>query len=182
MEHPRIILARQCIFFLIVLLSTSQSQAQTNIPSAGLLCISDCESCPVICSSPPTSAPPSPKLPPPAPPAQHHSPPLPYYFDSPAPSSSPPLPPYPPPPPPPPPPPAYVYSGGGAATPPPPSVYVYNPGTNTGPPTSGQRNVSFPYYYFYASKASCYVPLDHQGFILLLLLNFVTSFLSYGFN
>ncbi|KAL3645989.1 hypothetical protein CASFOL_011169 [Castilleja foliolosa] len=174
MEHSRNILARQCIIFLFILLPTSQSQTQTNIPSAGLLCISECDSCPVICSSPPTSSPPSPKLPPPspklpppAPPAQHHSPPLPYYFDSPAPSSSPP---------PPHPPPAYVYSGGGAATPPPPSVYVYNPGTSTGPPSSGQRNGSFPYYYFYVSKASCYVPFNHQGFILLVVLIFVTSF------
>ncbi|CAA0821288.1 conserved oligomeric Golgi complex component-related / COG complex component-related [Striga hermonthica] len=104
---PKYILLLTFIFFF---LPTSQSQGQTNnnnIPSTGSLCISECGSCPVICSSPP-----SPKLPPP----ENHQPPpqLPYYFDSPAPM-----------PPPPrrlsqPPPPFNIFAGGGSTTPPPP--------------------------------------------------------------
>ncbi|KAK6118321.1 hypothetical protein DH2020_047892 [Rehmannia glutinosa] len=171
MKHSKII-ARKSILFLFISLSTiSESQGQTGISPAGLLCISDCETCPVICSPPPSppspSAPPTPKSPPPAPPVHRHSPPppqLPYYFDSPSPSSPPAHPPPPP---------------SVGAGPPPPSVYVYNPGTAVPPPGMGQRNFSFPYYYFYASKASCYLPLQ-EGFILLVV--FILFQVLYGFR
>ncbi|KAL2236000.1 UNVERIFIED_CONTAM: hypothetical protein Sindi_1332200 [Sesamum indicum] len=170
---------RTWMLFLFILFASSRSegQTQTGLPPAGLLCISDCETCPVICSPPP---PPTPKSPP-TPPVHHPSPPLPYYFDSPAPSSPPPPHPLPPPPsyvswggsanpPPPPPPPSNTTKGGGA--PPPPSVYVYNPGTIM-PPGMGQRNYSYPYYYFYASKAVSSLPLLDQGLILLMLFIFL---------
>ncbi|KAH6792386.1 hypothetical protein C2S52_002863 [Perilla frutescens var. hirtella] len=167
---------------LIIFLSTSKSQCQSNIPSAGLLCISDCETCPVICSPPPSppslsSPPPTPKLPPllpPSPPQSpptHHmnSPPQPYYyFTAPSPSS-------PPPPAHPKPPPPSYNSWGGATPPPPPQVYLYNPG-NTAPAGMGQRNFSYPYYYFYASKASPHCPLFHGSFIFLMMFIFLTSF------
>ncbi|KAK4422207.1 hypothetical protein Salat_1803000 [Sesamum alatum] len=167
-------LARTWMLILFILFSPSRSQGQTVFPPAGLLCISDCETCPVICSPPPPPATPKSSPPPPPPPPVHHSsPPLPYYFDSPAPSSPPPAHPLPPPPsyiswggsanPPPPPPPSTTPKGGGP--PPPPSVNVYNPGM-------GQRNFSYPYYYFYASKAASCLPLLHQSFILLMLFIF----------
>ncbi|KAA8546236.1 hypothetical protein F0562_003025 [Nyssa sinensis] len=88
------------------------SADQTAIPATGLLCISDCATCPVICSPPP---PPLESKPPRSPPAVHHSPPQSYYFQS--------------PPPPPPPPPSYISWG---ATPPPPPDYTTVP--------SGQDN------------------------------------------
>ncbi|KAK6129506.1 hypothetical protein DH2020_036739 [Rehmannia glutinosa] len=118
MKHSKII-ARKCTLFLFISLSTiSESQGQTGISPAGLLCISDCETCPVICSPPPSPpsplAPPTPKSPPPP-----------------------------------------------AHPPPPPSVGA----------GMGQRNFSFPYYYFYASKASCYLPLQ-ESFILLVVFIF----------
>ncbi|PIN13241.1 Dynamin GTPase [Handroanthus impetiginosus] len=181
MKSPKIFLAlmarKWCLFLLTILFSTSKSESQTNNPQAGLLCISDCETCPVICSPPPSSSSPStpssPLPPPPSPlpfllpppPVHHHSPPHPYYFASP-PSTSPPA--HPPPSPrsggsgvatpPPPSPPQSIIPWSGAF-PTPPSVYGYNPGN------MGQRNFSYPYYYFYASKASCYLPF-HQAPIL----------------
>ncbi|PIN02083.1 hypothetical protein CDL12_05761 [Handroanthus impetiginosus] len=110
-------------FLLLILLSTSKSVAQK-----GMLCVSDCETCPVICSPPPSTTP----KPPREPPKSHHSPPQ--------------LPAHPAPPPP----------SRAEGIPPPPELYVYNPGTM-------QQNFSYPYYYFYSSKATCSVPLD--GFI-----------------
>lgn len=149
------------LFFIFLSISKSQCQS-SNFPSAGLLCISDCETCPVICSPP--SPPPTPKLPPP--PVHHHSPPQPYYyFTAPSPSSSP------PPARPKPPPPSYTI-WGGATPPPPPQVYVYNPGN-----TVEQRNFSYPYYYFYtASKASCDLPFFNGSFIFMMMFVFFTIF------
>ncbi|KAL8498942.1 hypothetical protein ACS0TY_022049 [Phlomoides rotata] len=174
MRHSRTLtfMARKWILYpLIILLSTSKSQSQTeDNPSASLLCISDCETCPVICSPPPSHSPSPPvvlKLPPPPPPPEHHySPPQqPYYFTSPSPSLSPPA--HPPPPPPAP----------GGAPPPRPSVYVYNPGTTTPPSGTGQRNFSYPYYYFYASRAS--PNYLSQGSILLTFFSFFRILYGY---
>ncbi|KAG8375695.1 hypothetical protein BUALT_Bualt10G0127300 [Buddleja alternifolia] len=109
--------------FLLILISTSNSEGQTDInPPAGLQCISKCDTCPVICS-PPSSTPKSPDSPPPV---HHHSPP----------PSSPPTHPSPPPP-----------SGDVATTPPPPALNAYNPGITV------QQNFSNPYYYFYSKAS-----------------------------
>ncbi|KAK1375782.1 putative nutrient reservoir [Heracleum sosnowskyi] len=143
--------------------STSTSSAQ------GLFCISECETCPVICAPPPpptttSSPPPSPIKPPPD---DHSSPPddQSYYFDS----------------PPPPkkanPPPSYITWGQSPTSPspppPPPSPdlnYVPVPGAQGTFPSynTGQKNSSNPYYYFYASKGSFFTP-DLSLFLMVLL-------------
>ncbi|KAL6984577.1 hypothetical protein U1Q18_017953 [Sarracenia purpurea var. burkii] len=118
----------ESVFFAGVL-----SDDQAGIPATSLLCISDCANCPVICSPP---LPPLKSKPPPPP--VHHSPPQPYYFQPP--SSPPPLPPLPPP---------SYYIPWGPNSPPPPPGYVTIPAA----PNMGQRNYTYPYYYFYASRA-----------------------------
>ncbi|BBG95073.1 S-adenosyl-L-methionine-dependent methyltransferases superfamily protein [Prunus dulcis] len=136
---------------------------QVGEAETGLLCISECTTCPVICSTPPP-----PQLesssPPPSPPPVHPSPSQSYY-SSPPPSppqfdySSPPA--SPPPPPPSPPKQSPSPSSYSKGAPPPPSfVYFFNmppsgPVPTTTTTTTGVlHNNSYPYYYFYASEAS----------------------------
>ncbi|XP_068636218.1 leucine-rich repeat extensin-like protein 5 [Aristolochia californica] len=105
-----------------------------GLPSTGILCISECATCPTVCASPPpqtVSYSPNP----PAEVEQHSSPPPP-----------------PPPLPPPPSPTSYNYF----TTPPPPSTKSPSdniPSVST--PTMGTRGgySSYPYYYYYASGA-----------------------------
>ncbi|KAI3468101.1 hypothetical protein Pfo_024764 [Paulownia fortunei] len=138
------------IVLLLILLSTSKSEGQKGIPSGGLLCVSECDTCPVVCSPPPST----PKSPPRLPPTAHHSPPEPKYIDSPPPAH-----------------PAPPSPSDVVAIPPPPALYVYNPGT-TVPPGMVQQNFSYPYYYFYSSKAAtCSLPL-HQGSIIFVVFMF----------
>ncbi|XP_042476850.1 formin-like protein 20 isoform X2 [Macadamia integrifolia] len=126
-----------------------------DIPSTGLLCVSNCATCPLICSPPPvvTSLP---LPPPPPPPEQYYSPPQSYYF----PQSPPLLPPqqyYSPPQsyylPQPPPPPSYSYYTPVAPPPPaPPSYYLNTPFAPAPPTMNGPHDYSYPYYFLYASK------------------------------
>ncbi|XP_050126144.1 leucine-rich repeat extensin-like protein 3 [Malus sylvestris] len=132
---------------------------RTVDPETGLLCISECGTCPVLCSPPP-----SPELepsgplpsPPQSPPPVHHSPPQ-YYYISPPPSppkqspSPTPSPPKQSPSPP-------SYSSKGAPPPPPRFVYFYDmppagpvPTATTG--TGVVNNNPLPNY-FYTSMAS----------------------------
>ncbi|KAL9688110.1 hypothetical protein QQ045_032524 [Rhodiola kirilowii] len=117
-------------FLMLFTLVSAQDPA-----SAGLLCISECVTCPIICSPPPSPIQPS--LPLPSPP-----PPLPAL----------PRPPKCSPPPPPltPPPPRFIYSFGGI--PPPPRVYY---GVFPAPPNEKGRpkgyEYPYPYYYYYSS-------------------------------
>lgn len=118
--------------------------AQTEVPPTGLLCISECATCPVICSPPP---PPTLEFKPPPSPLPHHSPTPSYHSHS------------PPPPPPPPrsspphsssPPPPFIYFTWDS--PPPPFNYMGIPSVPA-PPTKGKPDYSYPYYYFYASNS-----------------------------
>lgn len=116
----------------------------------GLLCVSECNTCPAVCSSPPSVSkpPPSPtppavaSRPPPSPSLVQHAPPPPrfYYFDSPL-SIAPPLTKSTPPP-------AYTSVGGKKTSPPPPR-FVYFPSAGG---DSGQTSYPYPYY-VYDSKA-----------------------------
>ncbi|TQE11108.1 hypothetical protein C1H46_003114 [Malus baccata] len=131
---------------------------QTVDPETGLICISDCTTCPVICSPPPppqlepSGPPPSPLQ---SPPPAYHSPPQ-YYYISPPPSP-PKQSPLPPPSPPKQCPPSYPSKG---APPPPRFMYFYGmPPAGPVPTTATTgagvaNNSSHPYYYFYASEAS----------------------------
>ncbi|KAJ9183606.1 hypothetical protein P3X46_007435 [Hevea brasiliensis] len=126
------------------LLARVNSEAdQMGAPAAGLLCISDCTTCPVICSPPPPPGEPHYY----APPSHHSPPPQPYNYHPPSPS---------PPPPsasPPPPPPAAPSPRSTSRPPPSPSWYPsWGPPSVQVPPKQGQY--PYPYYYFYASKAS----------------------------
>ncbi|KAG9451808.1 hypothetical protein H6P81_004712 [Aristolochia fimbriata] len=119
--------------------SSAADESSGGIPSTGILCISECATCPTICASPP-------------PQTVSYSP-NPPDFDRP--SSSPP-----------PPPPS---TPSTPSTPPPPASYNYftttpppatkSPSDNNIPsvstPTMGTRGgySSYPYYYFYASSA-----------------------------
>ncbi|XP_039041214.1 extensin-like [Hibiscus syriacus] len=159
---------------------TSEHETGTSSASPGLLCISDCATCPVICS------PPHPPLlksysPPPSSSSLHLSPPEPYYTPR-SPSGSddthcpPPLefelfPPSPPRPTPSPPPPAQSSYSSKASPPPPRFVYFFNapPGQGQGLPTGlGPHEYPYPYYY-YPSKAS---PLSFQASLLLVMFFF----------
>ncbi|PSR93599.1 Proprotein convertase subtilisin/kexin type 6 like [Actinidia chinensis var. chinensis] len=141
-----------------------KSNDQPPVPATGLLCISDCVTCPVICSPPPPPPPKSkPLLPPPLPPPPiHYSPPWSYYFEN------PPL----LPPPPPPPPPSYILWGSKS----PPSPAYANIPSSQGPLNMGQKNYSHPYYYFYASKAAS-LPLSYS-FFLMVTFSFVVEMLD----
>lgn len=159
------------------LLKPTLGTSASITPAEDLFCISECETCPVICAPPPpptktASPPPAPVKPPPV----HHSSPPPddqsYYFDSPPPpkkSSPSPTKAYPPP--------SYITWGQSPTSPspppPPPSPdlnYVPVPGGQGTFPTynTGQKNSSNPYYYFYASKGSLFTP-DLSFFVLVLL-------------
>ncbi|KAD4178030.1 hypothetical protein E3N88_26621 [Mikania micrantha] len=128
---------------------------------ASVLCISECGTCPLICSPPPRSIeskpPPSVEPKPPQSPTHGDSEPPPYltpiYHTTPPQSYSPPSPT-----PTPPrtqakscPPPSYTTMSTNA--PPPPPKLVVVPSTQIQPGDGiGQKNNSYPYYYFYASK------------------------------
>ncbi|KAI6682198.1 hypothetical protein NL676_036079 [Syzygium grande] len=173
---------------------TSQGQMPLTTPTTGVVCISDCATCPVICSSPPPLSmptyqpplPPLPKLPspplpplptlppPPLPVHHHHPPPESYYYSSPPPPSLEPLPLTPPGPPLPtllPPPEApSLYPSWSA--PPPPFKYSNNAPSGPGIPGTGMggHDYSYPYYYFYASEAASLA--GHCYFFMLLLFFF----------
>ncbi|KAI3802108.1 hypothetical protein L1987_30233 [Smallanthus sonchifolius] len=149
------------VCFLLVFLLDGITPSST--PDASLLCISECGTCPLICSPPPSAVskpPPSAESKPP-PPVDSEPPPYltPIYHPTPPQSYSP------TPPPPPPrtrakscPPPSYITVGTNA--PPPPKLVVV-PSTQI-PPSDGvgQKNFSYPYYYFYASNGVAF----SQGF------------------
>lgn len=162
MKNPRILelMTREWNFLFLIMLCAAKSEDQTGMPEAGSLCISDCESCPVICAPPPppvNSKPlPPPPLPPPQPPVHHHSPPQPYYFGSPPLFSLPEPPPSPPPP------------RRPTCPPPPPPKSVGVPKDYPYP---------YPYYYFYASKAAS---VPHLESIFCFLLLFISSFVLLG--
>ncbi|KAG5540835.1 hypothetical protein RHGRI_020915 [Rhododendron griersonianum] len=145
----------------------SEGQAQTTAsnPAPGLLCISECYTCPEICSPPP--APPQWKPPILSPPVHSSPPPQSYFYKSPPPPQSYV---YESPPPPrrsPPPPPSQPYISWGSNPPPPPPGYTNIP-TVQAPPNGGNRNYTYPYYYFYASKANSISPLlSLVGMVLL---------------
>ncbi|XP_014499358.1 leucine-rich repeat extensin-like protein 2 [Vigna radiata var. radiata] len=142
-------------FIVLALFTRVTWEDKVEDPSSALFCISDCSTCPVICSPPPPSL----ITPSPSPP---HSPSssLPYnsYFS---------------PPPPPPskpklaPPPPQSHSSG--APPPPPFNSYTAPPSGLGQPlptvVSAPHDFSYPYYYFYASAASS--PSLHAPFFLL---------------
>ncbi|OIT32812.1 PREDICTED: extensin-like [Nicotiana attenuata] len=165
MKHAKVLsLALMTTKWSILLLCVTFSLANshdTNTP-AGLLCISDCSTCPVICSPPPSpiklKPPPSPssvlvQAPPPPPPLFAPLRPSPSQSSprSPSPSSSQPSPKSPPP--------SYITY---TAAPPPPShssncptpPNIINIPATQAPPANGQKN--YPYYYFYVSKATSF--------------------------
>nr|DAD49041.1 TPA_asm: hypothetical protein HUJ06_018978 [Nelumbo nucifera] len=115
-------------------------------PSTGLLCISDCVTCPVICAPPPP--PPSPP-----PPPVHHSPSQSHDLHRPLPPSTRATPP----------------------PPPPPSDYLNIIPSVPSPPTVGQQTSSYPYHYFYASKAaSLTLPASFASWLTILLFCCIT--------
>uniref|UniRef100_A0A6N2LAU0 Uncharacterized protein n=1 Tax=Salix viminalis TaxID=40686 RepID=A0A6N2LAU0_SALVM len=128
-------------------------------PAASLLCISDCVTCPVICSPPP------PLLYHPSPPS-HHSPSPQHSYHSLLPPPPPPTSPSTSPPPPPTSPstspPAYHSPPQSPQAPscspiwaaPPPPGYYFNTPKGQAPP--GKGPYPYPYYYFYSSKASSF--------------------------
>ncbi|KAF3446068.1 hypothetical protein FNV43_RR11247 [Rhamnella rubrinervis] len=145
-----------CFIGLLITFATLTYEDHVGEPESGLLCISDCTTCPVICSPPPPVLESHP--PPPTSQPVHRSPPrlttipsLPPPKQTPSPSP----PPRSPPKEMPPSPPSQPSSWG---TPPPPFKYFFNmppSGPVLVPPstTSGPHDYSYPYYYFYASKA-----------------------------
>ncbi|KAF3447314.1 hypothetical protein FNV43_RR12499 [Rhamnella rubrinervis] len=146
-----------CFIGLLITFATLTYEDHVGEPESGLLCISDCTTCPVICSPPPPVLESHP--PPPTSQPVHRSPPPSYYNYSPPPppkqTPSPSPPPRSPPKEMPPSPPSQPSSWG---TPPPPFKYFFNmppSGPVLVPPstTSGPHDYSYPYYYFYASKA-----------------------------
>ncbi|KAB2080022.1 hypothetical protein ERO13_A05G040600v2 [Gossypium hirsutum] len=160
----------------MIMLARVTSEHEMGTPSDGSLCISECTTCPVICSPPPPSqlksfSPPSPSvhdsppepdyIPPQLPDSQCSPPPL-ESVSLPSPSPPPPRPPSPPPPPPPAP-----SSYSSKASPPPPRFeYFYNAPNGQGPPAI-VGPIQYPYPYYYVSKAS---PLSFQASLSLLML------------
>ncbi|MCD9560873.1 hypothetical protein HAX54_019694 [Datura stramonium] len=164
-------------YFLILCVTFSLVNSQdtnTMAPAAGLLCISECATCPVICSPPPSpiklKPPPTPlssllQTPPPPPPLfapLRPSPPQ-SSSHSPSPSSSHKSPP-----------PSYmIYTGAPPPPPPhpsncptppnPPNIINTIPATQV-PPVVGQKNYTYPYYYYFASEAAS-LPL-HGSIVL----------------
>lgn len=67
------LMIRKWFVYLLIMFSIAKCDHQTIVPAAGLLCISECEKCPVVCSP---SAQPGNSKPPPPLPAHHHSPPV----------------------------------------------------------------------------------------------------------
>lgn len=159
------------ILLLCVTFSVANSQDSNTMPPASLLCISECNTCPVICSTPPSpiklKPPPSPspsssiltQTPPPPPPLFAPLRPSPPQSSSHSPS---------PPKEPKSPPPSYmIYTGpphtSNCPTPPnnPPNI-INIPSTQV-PPV--QKNYTYPYYYYFASQATT-LPLFHASIVL----------------
>ncbi|KAJ8750623.1 hypothetical protein K2173_015799 [Erythroxylum novogranatense] len=141
-------------------------------PPLGLLCISDCATCPVICSTPPPSGQSYP------PPSHHYSPPPQSYYYSPPLRSPPRSPPSQSPPPPPPLPSPHLSPPAPLWYPSPVIYYNPPPGGNKAPPTTwtpgqGQHGYPYPYYYFYASKATSLSLRTSLLYFLLLFLHVV---------
>lgn len=142
------------------------SADQIEAPSTSELCISDCATCPVICSPPPPLLK---SFPPPSPSVHHSSPPPPPLLK-----------PFPPPSRAVTPPEAAPYTSWGSPPPPPPPFKYYNNMPPSGPvtpmpPNGVPRDYPYPYYYFYASHAPS-LSLDASFvFMLLFLFHFVLS-------
>ncbi|TYH61059.1 hypothetical protein ES332_D07G023600v1 [Gossypium tomentosum] len=143
---------------MMIMVPSVTSMEEIGTPSAGLLCISECSTCPVICSPPP--APPLKSFPPPSV-SVHHTPPpdVPYFYYTPmspqTPQHSPPPSVSVSPPPSPPRPPSSPPAPSSKGSPPPPFKYFYNEPSGQGPPTTPrQYPYPYPYYYYYSSKAS----------------------------
>ncbi|XP_031101987.1 classical arabinogalactan protein 9-like [Ipomoea triloba] len=145
--------------WLCFLLGTMVPGLKSQSPG-GLVCISDCATCPIICSSPP------PQLevvsePPPLPPLLAYGPPPP----------APPLPPS-----------SYI-SWGGATTPASPSNYLDSPPATETPAAGGglgKINYSYPYFYYYASNAVSLTSLQIHRSTLLLFFIIISIFSQYS--
>nr|GMD42765.1 leucine-rich repeat extensin-like protein 3 [Ipomoea batatas] len=118
--------------WLCFLLGTMVPGLKSQSPGS-LVCISDCATCPIICSSPPPQLEAVSVPPPPLPPLLAYGPP----------------------PPPPPLPPSSYISWDGATTPASPSNYLDSPPATETPPAGGglgKINYSYPYFYYFASN------------------------------
>ncbi|KAK7351288.1 hypothetical protein VNO77_10614 [Canavalia gladiata] len=130
----------------VALLATTTSEGKVEgATSSDIFCISDCDTCPVICSPPPpppilttkSYPPPSPSIP--------HSPSPSYFTFS--------------------PPPHKPHSPPPSSPPPPPSPPPFNSYSTPNPTVvAGPHDFSYPYYYFYASAASS--PSIHASFFV----------------
>lgn len=186
--------------------TSQQEEIMGTPPSTDLLCISECQTCPVICSPPPSPSTPKsyppptqpvlPKsYPPPPPPLllQYLSPPPPYisihhspppvqsYYLSPPPHSESILSPPPPSQRPPPSAPSTSSSKGSPPPPPPPFKYFYNlpPGpAGQGPPTvvGPPHQYNYPYPYYYFYESKAST-LSFQASLSLLMLLFLNAVL-----
>ncbi|KAG5030833.1 hypothetical protein JHK85_014815 [Glycine max] len=133
---------------LVLFATVTSSEYKAEDPSSGLFCISDCATCPVICSPPP---PPPMLITPPHPPTSPsapHSPPL-SYLSPPPPKSQLPPPPFK----------SYNTPPSGLARPQPTVI-------------SAPHDFAYPYYYFYASGASS-LSIHAPFFGLVILLHWV---------
>lgn len=185
-QQPQSMVSRSYFLIASILLMTSITfigvsgdDIQTPVePTSGLLCISECGTCPIICSPPPSPArspessrfpplPPTPPLsspstplllPPSAPifdlspPPSFHAHPPPAQATPKVPSSS-----------------APIVINPKSAQSPPGLPYVIVPGGPT-PPLGGGSNYPYPYYYFYSNEASLCIPSHGFWFSVLLLL------------
>ncbi|KAK7352553.1 hypothetical protein VNO80_17976 [Phaseolus coccineus] len=147
-------------FIVLALFARVTWEDKVEDPSSALFCISDCSTCPVICSPPPPALiTPHPTFSPSPPHSPSSSSSLPYNSDlSPPPPSKPKLAPPPP-----------LSHSSGPPPPPPFKSYTTPPsGLEQPQPTvvSAPHDFSYPYYYFYASAASS--PSFHAPFLLLL--------------
>ncbi|CAI9293935.1 unnamed protein product [Lactuca saligna] len=173
-------------YFCFLLISIFSKVEPSTTPDANLLCISECGTCPVICSPPPSppaqSKPPSLPIeskPPPSPSKDDSEPPpylTPIYHATPPPPSRPQLTPSSPPRTKSCPPPSYITMGTNAPPPPPPPKVVVVPSTQV--PAVEPKNNPYPYYYFYTSKGVTF-SVDFTGFVIVFL-SFHVIFLLLG--
>nr|GLL37980.1 leucine-rich repeat extensin-like protein 3 [Ipomoea trifida] len=145
--------------WLCFLLGTMVPGLKSQSP-AGLVCISDCATCPIICSSPPHLE--AVSVPPPLPPLLAYGPPPP----------APPLPPS-----------SYI-SWDGATTPASPSNYLDSPPATETPAVGGgglgKINYSYPYFYYYASNGVSLTSLQIHRSTLLLFFIIISIFSVYS--
>ncbi|KAI3496412.1 hypothetical protein L1887_38773 [Cichorium endivia] len=177
--HNYIFITRKW-YFCFLLVSIFSGVTPSPTPDANLLCISECGTCPVICSPPPSPVeskpppspveskpPPSPveSKPPPSPKTGDPEPPpylTPIYHATPPPMST--ATPMPRPPAKSCPPPSYIAMGTNAPPPPPPPPkLVVVPSTQI--PSVEQKNYTYPYYYFYTSEGVAF-SLDFSGSVI----------------